>query len=66
MIVVRGRSCIEEVLLQVEVKNDVEGIDVGIGEESYKVIGVVIGMENCEEGCRENNVRIGWKTDSLG
>ena len=58
MIVVLGRSCIEVVLLQVEVKDDVVGIDVGIGEESCKVIGKV--------GYRESDVRIGWKTDSLG
>ena len=59
MIVVRGRSCIEEVLLQVEVKNDVEGIGVGIGEESCKVIGEVIDMVSCMEGFRVSDVRIG-------
>ena len=47
------------VLRQVEVKNDVEGIGVGIGEESCKVIGEVIDMVSCMEGFRVSDVRIG-------
>ena len=52
------------VMRQVEVKNDVEGIGVGIGEESCKVIGEVIDMVSCKEGCRESDVRISWMRSS--
>ena len=48
-----GRSCI------------VEGIGVEIGEENCMMIGEVIVVVNCKEGCRESNVRIGWMTNSL-
>ena len=48
-----GRSC------------NVEGIGVEIGEENCMMIGEVIDVVNCKEGCRESNVRIGWMTDSL-
>ena len=48
-----GRSC------------NVEGIGVEIGEENCMMIGEVIDVVNCKEGCRESNVRIGWMIDSL-
>ena len=48
-----GRSCI------------VEGIGVEIGEENCMMIGEVIVVVNCKEGCRESNVRIGWMIDNL-
>ena len=54
MIVVRGRSC------------SVEGIGFEIGEESCMVIGKVIDMVSCMEGCRVSGVRIGWRIGSLG
>ena len=54
MIVVQGRSC------------NVEGIGFEIGEESCMVIGEVIGMVSCKEGCMESDVRIGWMIGSLG
>ena len=43
----------------------VEGIDVEIGEENCMMIGEVIDVVTCKEGCRESNVRIGLMTDSL-
>ena len=49
-----GRSCI------------VEGIGVEIGEENCMMIGEVIVVVSCKEGCRESNVRIGWMIDNLG
>ena len=49
-----GRSCI------------VEGIGVEIGEENCMMIGEVIVVVNCKEGCKESNVRIGWMIGSLG
>ena len=48
-----GRSC------------NVEGIGVEIGEENCMMIGEVIDVVSCKEGCRESNVRIGWMIDSL-
>ena len=54
MLVDLGRSC------------NVEGIGFEIGEESCMMIGEVIDMVSCKEGCRESNVRIGWRIDSLG
>ena len=30
------------------------------------MIGEVIDMVSCMEGCRESNARIGWRIDSLG
>ena len=47
MIVVQGKSC------------SGEGIGFEIGEESCMVIGKVIDMVSCKEGCRESNARIG-------
>ena len=43
-----------------------EWIGLEIGEESCMMIGEVIDMVSCKEGCRESNVRIGWRIDSLG
>ena len=48
-----GRSC------------NVEGIGVEIGEENCMMIGEVIDVVNCKEGCRESNVMIGWMINSL-
>ena len=53
MLVGQGRSC------------NVEGIDFEIGEESCMMIGEVIDMVSCKEGCRESNVRIGWRIGSI-
>ena len=53
MIVVQGRSC------------NVERICFEIGEESCMVIGDVIGMVSCMEGCRESDVRTAWMIGSL-
>ena len=44
-----GRSCIVE----------------EIGVENCMMIGEVIVVVNCKEGCRESNVRIGWMIDNL-
>ena len=41
---------------------NVEEIGFEIGEESC----TMIGEESCKEGCRESNVRIGWRICSLG
>ena len=54
MIVVQGRSC------------SAEGIGFEIGEESCMVIGKVIDMVSCMEGCMVSGVRIGWRIGSLG
>ena len=49
-----GRSC------------NVEGIGCEIGEENCIMIGEVIDVVNCKEGCKESNVMIGWMIGSLG
>jgi len=43
----------------------VEWIGLEIVEESCMMIGEVIVVVNCKEGCRESNVRIGWMIDNL-
>ena len=48
-----GRSCI------------VEGIGVEIGEENCMMIGEVIVVVSCKEGCMESIVRIGWRIGNL-
>ena len=53
MLVDQERSC------------NVEEIGFEIGEESCMMIGEVIDVVSCKEGCRESNVRIGWMIDSL-
>ena len=44
---------------------NVEEIGFVIGEESCMMIGEVIEVVSCKEGCRESNVRIGWMIDNL-
>ena len=45
---------------------NVEGIGVEIGGENCMMIGEVIDVVSCKEGCRESNARIGWRIGNLG